>query len=317
MNSDPQPGTILFEPWSLGDAIIAASVWRELPDTVALACHPQWHPTLRAAVPEKSSASLVAVNLPYTARARSHPLHFAGEEQQPPSIPSPSLVLSIRGDPRDRFAARRIFPGATIRMTGWIRFLARKHSVVDLPYSLGLRPVQNRYRSWAELAAVPYTQIESTYARLRAGAPRNGRVVVHLGAQWRSKQFPHVVELRALLEKKGHEVVLIAAESDMLAPGIGGEDVVRAEDEALIDILRSAEHVITNDSGPMHLAAFLGCRTTAVVRAAAIEEWTPPGIEVIAAEETPRGYRQRKHYMTDGILSGWPAPQTVAANLQC
>jgi hypothetical protein len=306
---------VLFEPWNLGDVIIAASALRELPYPATLACHPKWHSLLRNALPQKTDLELIPVELPYTTRGRSHPFDSNGPINGGKAHTA-EFVLSIRGDLRDYFAARKLFPHARIRMTGWIRFLARKNSLIDFPYAHGLLPIENRYRSWAKLVKVPFSQIESAYVRNQATAPKNRRAIIHVGTQWRSKQFPHVLELSEILQGEGYEVVLVAGQSDPLPPKLTPKLVVRAENESLVALFRSAEQVITNDSGPMHLAASLGCRTTAIVRTSSIEEWVPPATRVVAAEQTPRGYRQKKYYMSDEILANWPSAMTVAQKLR-
>ncbi len=40
---------VFFEPWSLGDVMIAAAAARELAQPPAIACHSAWHPLLRRA----------------------------------------------------------------------------------------------------------------------------------------------------------------------------------------------------------------------------------------------------------------------------
>ncbi|MDQ2868931.1 MAG: hypothetical protein M3R59_11080, partial [Verrucomicrobiota bacterium] len=74
--------------------------------------------------------------------------------------------------------------------------------------------------------------------------------------------------------------------------------------------------VITNDSGPMHVAAFLGCRTTAIVRTSPIEEWAPPGVAIVRSAQTPIGYRPHLRYMSDESLPGWPSVEAVARSLR-
>jgi hypothetical protein len=304
---------VFFEPWSLGDVIIAAAAARELDTPVTLACHPDWHPIIHAMWNSEPKLELLAVTLPYTTRTRLHP--FDKSEFSQTTHPEVTDVLSIRGDPRDYSAARHLFPQARIRMKGWIRFFARKNSLADLPYRFGWRPVENRYRAWATLAGGSFEQLELTYIQKQETAPKNGRIVIHVGAQWRSKQYPHVAELSTLPKKRNYEVILAASNNDTLPDAVSETNVQRKENGDLVALFQSAQYVITNDSGPMHLAAFIGCRTTALVRAASIEEWLPPATRVIAAPETPRGYRQRWDYMTDIILPGWPSAAEVASCL--
>ncbi len=155
--------------------------------------------------------------------------------------------------------------------------------------------------------------METTYRRRQAEAPSNRQIALHVGAQWRSKQFPQVIELRAALIAQGWTTKILAGPSDPLPPGLREEEVRRVVDEQLIEELRSAEQVITNDSGPMHVAAFLGCRTTVVVRTSPIEEWAPPATRIVRAPETPRGYRPHRSYMSDDILPGWPTVEEIVA----
>ena len=310
MSAGPLPATVLFEPWSLGDVVIAASVLRELSAPVALACHPQWHALVRGALPERSELDLIAVKLPYTTRTRSSPFDSAGR-QETLARTDITQVLSIRGDARDYAAARKAFPRARIRMNGWIRFWGRKSALVNAPYALGLLRPQNRYQSWASLADIPFERIEQNYRQSQSCALSSGPVVIHLGAQWRSKQYPHVAALRDRLRELGRQVSLVAGPGDLLPAGINEAEVARIADQQLIAALRSATHVITNDSGPMHLAALLGCRTIAVARTSPIEEWLPPATIVVRSPATPRGYRPHRRYMSDETLSDWPSIKTV------
>lgn len=311
MNAQQAGRRAFFEPWSLGDLIIAASALRELAQPPALACHSMWHPLLRGALTEISQLDLIPVDLSYTTRDRANPFDTGLSSNR--AYPEFSDVFSIRGDYRDFVAARRLFPRASRHMNGWVRFFGRKSAIVNLPYSLGLLPVENRYRSWARLARVPIEKIETGYRQRQAKAPVNGRVAIHVGAQWRSKQFPHVVELRTAFSRQGWTVTILAGPTDPLPPALQEEVVSRVADQNLIDELRAAEHVITNDSGPMHLAAFLGCRTTAVVRTSPIEEWAPPEMQIVRSEHTPRGYRPHRRYMSDEVLPGWPTVHRVVA----
>ena len=314
MSAGEPPAVALFEPWSLGDVIIAASVLRELIEPATLACHGDWHPIVREILRDTPELRLLSVDLPYTTRKRGSPFDASGRSKVM-RMEEVSLVLSIRGDARDYMAARNMFPRARIRMTGWIRFWARKSALLNSPFLLGFASVQNRYRSWASLAGISYDRVEQAYRERQSGAPRNGEVVIHIGAQWRSKQYPHVVELREVLRRHGYEVRLVAGEKDLLPRGVDEAAVMRAQDQPLIELLRSAEHVITNDSGPMHLAAFLGCRTTALVRTSPIEEWVPPATRIVASDKTPRGYRPHRRYKSDEILSDWPSIAAIVDGL--
>jgi|GEM_PF-2595395 hypothetical protein len=278
---------VFFEPWGFGDAVIAAAVAREVPDAV-LAIKPQWQPLL-------SPLRIVPVSLPYTTRDRRHVWDMSNAGTL---LTEPCEVLNIRGDPRDWWAAKRLFPAGRRRFNGWLQFAPHYIGLLDWK----LRPVRNRYRAWAALAGIPFAQLEASYRQRQAAAPRNRRVIIHTGASRRCRQYPHCAELATLLRQRGFDPVVVTG-------------VEQARDAALVEIFRHAEWVVANDSGPMHLAAYLGCRTLAIARVTNIHEWLPPATRFVASPWMPRGYRMDPRYNSDEVLTGWPAPAEVAAAL--
>jgi len=307
---------ILFEPWNLGDAIIAASIARLAPDRLALACNSKWHEVLTLA--SNGSLKLIRLDLPYVWRtdknffslgeAAAIGSGFSAEQKRRIE------VVSIRGDVRDLVAAHRIFKGAAFNFSGWLPFCARKSSLIDLPFRLGLLTVRNRYHAWAKAARIPLDNVERSYdtpSGKRADAP----VVIHTGAQWRSKQYPQVADLAALFREAGNRVTILAGPDDPLPAGVDPEDIHRPGWPELVSQLRDAKFVVTNDSGPMHLAAYLGSKTLVLSRCSNILEWLPLGTKAISSPMAPKGYRPVPAYWTDRILNAWPSPEEVKA--QC
>ncbi len=307
---------LLFEPWNLGDAIIAASVARLAPERIILACNSRWHGVLMLA--SNGSLNLLPLDLPYVWRTGKKFFSLgdaASLGTTLSNVESGALeVISIRGDLRDWIAAHRIFSGVKFSFTGWRPFLARKLAVFDRPFASGALPVRNRYRDWAEAAAIPFSQLRQAYDS-RPERDAEAPIVIHVGAQWRSKQYPHVAELSNKLKRAGHHIEILAGPDDPLPPGIASDSVQRPGWPELVATLKNARHVISNDSGPMHLAAFLGCKTIALSRCAIIKEWLPPGVTALSSSSAPRGYRPVPAYWSDQILSDWPSPDEVIASL--
>jgi hypothetical protein len=302
---------ILFEPWNMGDALIATAIALQDPARLILACNSRWHPLIRAATEGLTTPELIAVNLDYVDRSRTGRFSFGS---LPILSPSATNTATIRGDIRDYLAARKLFPNASIHTSGWLAFAARRSALFDLPYTNGWRPIRNRYRAWATIASVPWQQVKSFYNQ-KLPTPPTPLITIHIGAQWRSKQYPHVAKLADLLTKT-HPVQIIAAPADPLPDGISETTVRRLIDHDLVDALRASSHVIVNDSGPMHLAALLRCRTHPVTRISAINEWLPPATIPIEANDAPKGYRPHRSYMSDTTVDGWPSPQDVLQQLQ-
>jgi hypothetical protein len=302
--------TIYFEPWGLGDVLIAAAILREKPADSALACKSRWHPLLRAILP--SGVDLMTVELPYTTNSRRNAFDLGAIG---PLVTNPCDVLNIRGDLRDRHAARRLFPAATIRFSGWREFLPHYSRAFDVPYAAGWLTVRNHYRAWAELAGVPFLAVEQAYQQRQSAAPRTGRIVVHLGSSRRSRQYPYLPQLAQLLKGRGFETDLTAGPNDPLPDGLREDQIHRLADQAVVDRLRNAEHVITNDSAAMHLAAMLGCRTLVIARVTNIHEWLPPATRFVASPQMPHGYKPDPRYNSDEVLEDWPAPEEVVGKL--
>lgn len=308
---------LLFEPWNLGDAFIAASVARLAPDRFILACNSRWHEVLQLA--SNGSLNLLSLDLPYVWRTGKKFFSLGTAASLGTKFSAAQLcdaeVISIRGDVRDWIAAHRIFNGAAFSITGWRPFLARKLSVFDRPFASGTLPIRNRYRAWADAAGIPFSIVEQSYS-VSYDKEENVPIVIHVGAQWRSKQYPHIAQLAELLEKAGNRVEILAGPNDPLPPEISDDMVQRPKWSKLVEYLRSASYVVTNDSGSMHLAAYLGCRTMALSRCSNISEWLPPGVTALSSPSAPRGYRPTPDYWSDQVLPDWPLPNEVMAIIE-
>jgi len=303
---------VLFEPWNLGDALIATAIALQAPERLALACNTRWQTLIRLATPPDSCAlDLIAADLDYVNRDRKSPFSLG----QLPEYTEIQSVLSIRGDLRDYVAAKRIFPKASVQVSGWAPFFARRSSLLDFPFRAGIFSVRNRYESWAKLAGVDFEGVKNFYSSRRESSSENGHVLIHVGAQWRARQFPNVMELKTARSKKGFSVKIVAGPKDALPAGITESQIGRLINQELVDALQASGRVITNDSGPMHLAALLGCRTHVVSRASNIKEWLPPGAVALKSKDSPVGYRPDSNYCTDSVLEGWPSLDEIVVSL--
>ena len=264
------------------------------------------------------SLNLLPLNLPYVWRTEKIFFSLGDASSIAATLKSYPYriteVISIRGDIRDWIAAHRIFRDATFKFTGWVPFCARKSSIVDVPFKRGYLDIRNRYYAWTKAAGIPFSTLEGSYA-VHPEKRDNSPVVIHVGAQWRSKQYPHVAELAGILRSSGKRVDILAGPDDSLPDGITSDMVQRPKWPELVAHLRSARYVVTNDSGPMHLAAYLGCRTMALSRCSNITEWLPPGVTALSSPSAPLGYRPLPDYWSDRILRDWPSPAEVISCL--
>lgn len=301
---------VLFEPWGLGDATIALSVARHSTQPWSLGCASRWHPLLKAIAPE---ARLIACDLPYTTRSKKGPFDLGDAL---PRARHSAEVLSIRGDLRDMWAARRIFSGARVRFSGFGGWFLRRVPGTRALADLRIYDVTNRYLRWAKLLGVPMEKLEPPQRRLDEASRESDEWIIHVGAQWKSRQYPDTRNLVDSLRALGKRVALIAGPGDGAPPGIQEDEIERPEGPALIPRLRSAALVITNDSGPMHLAAAAGARVAVIARISDIEEWAPPGAIRLESPAMPRGYRPDAAYCSDSQVDGWITVDRILAQLK-
>jgi len=297
---------ILFEPWNLGDAVIAFATALQDPERIALACSSRWHSILRHAACGMDVPTLIPADLGYVTRHK----HKASMKALPMELTRGATVLSIRGDVRDYRAAKALFPDSTIKMTGWISFLAKRSALIDYGFAKGWLGVRNRYEAWARLAGVDWSKIQDFYAQHRTSSIPS--VVIHVGAQWRSKQFPDAAHLLQSLRRICN-VKAIAGPGDPLPEGIRESDVSRLVDGGLVTAFAASTHVVANDSGPMHIAALLRCRTFVVTNRAAMREWMAPAAVSIEAQASFRGYHAPR--LSDAILPEWPETEAIVNQL--
>jgi ADP-heptose:LPS heptosyltransferase len=211
-------------------------------------------------------------------------------------------------------AAKQIFPKSSLAFNGWTGFIARRSRLIDLPFAQGLLKVQNRYRAWASIANVPWQQVERFYVS-RMSNEKSTSIMIHVGAQWRSRQYPNVGELATALREFG-PVQIVAGYHDPLPTGVDESHVSRLMDHEFLDKLRASSHVIANDSSPMHLAPLMRCRTTVISRLSAIEQWIPPTVNAICSNKAPKGYRPDPAYESDSVISGWPTVEEVVKSFR-
>lgn len=293
----------------MGDALIAASILREQPERRAIACSTRWHPILLSLFGDPIIPYLIPVDLQYTQKSKKHP--FDGLLVKKKLSVKAEKVLSIRGDLRDYFVARQLFPHSQVSMSGWLPFFAGHSSLLNLPYKSKYLPIKNRYQSWCKMAGIPYSQVITSYKKNMTNPLNKNCVAIHIGAYWKSRQYPFVIELKTKLIKLGYEVSILSGPFDALPRGLNEKDVSRISDMEIVKEFRKAEFAVTNDSGPMHLAAIIGCKTIAIARISDINQWLPPEGRAVVSPKMPYGFCPDPDYASDVVLDDWPIPDNV------
>lgn len=288
---------VIYEPWGLGDSCIAASVAVQSND-IALACRTLWHDVITTSMRRSGkNLQLLSADLTYGVRKPSDASGIKPEL----ATDGACSVFSVRGDPRDYYNIYRSFKGAKIKMTGWLISLARRVSIVDFLLKR-LHPVQSRYLQWARCLGVDPSLLKSA----KPLPQKITRVGIHIGAQWKSKQYPFVVTLREQLISHGIETVVFASSTDPLPESLQENVVLRCMGAEMVDRLATCDVVVTNDSGPMHVCYLADIPFVAICGTSNAREWVPPGGAYIPAKFMPSGYKSVSTYASDQVLDGWP-----------
>jgi hypothetical protein len=303
---------ILLEAWGLGDALIAASFLRACRPDTALVCNIKWVSLVRSALAQLDPLRIMGIS--FHRRADGLLPRIWTTSTRLPAVEHAGHVYSIRGYIRDYALAKKLFPLAKIHMNGWAEFFAWHSRIGDALGRMGCYAVKNRYDLWSSLLNMPVPAALSKRSLPKRPAA-NPHILIHAGAGWRCRQYPHVCEVRRLLLQCGCTVSVVAAPGDVLPEGIDESGVERCRDSGLIDRLAKADVACVNDSGPMHLSRLLGVSTVAVARVCNIRYWKPPGTETVCAADMPGGYRPHSSYLSNRIVGGWPDAARVAARI--
>ncbi len=120
------------------------------------------------------------------------------------------------------------------------------------------------------------------FLRAEAVAVDRPLVLVSAGSGWEGKNWGgrHFAEVAFAMEKSGAQVAWIGTEDEKaLKPaGAAGRDWFgRLDIGTLASVMKRAALWIGNDSGPLHLAAAVGCKTLSLWGPTDPEKWAPLG----------------------------------------
>ena len=306
----------IFEPWSLGDAVIALTFAKQAPQMTTLYIDNRFVPILSLLAKDCEHISFCGLTIDYTRRGQGK--RFLNDIiRVRPVETSISVVLSIRGDIRDYLLAKKLFPKTKIIMTGCVPFLARRFWPLDwLLICLGIA-VNNRYGLWQTLAARLQWPFAHPPVKPRQTAKTQNdkpSILIHTGAQWRSKAYPYQCQIAKRLASLGYAPLLAYGPGDPNPTNDGTSTCL--EGQQLITAIQTADLVICNDSAPMHLASACNVKALVLANVSCVFEWLPPGAVYLASPKMPQGYRPRPAYMSDKTVDGWMDPEDVVNYVQ-
>jgi heptosyltransferase-2 len=176
-----------------------------------------------------------------------------------------------------------------------------RYVVVNVRHVLEPLAVPLMAERYAQLAELPGAPVHRPLAapRLRVDEANRNRALAELGlnldrpvvvfcpgAEYGpAKRWPtrHFATLALMLARKGYQIWLLGSQKDRavatevmtLAPGACQNLAGRTDLATAIDLMSAADHVVTNDSGLMHVAAAVG-RSIVALYGSSSPDHTPP-----------------------------------------
>jgi lipopolysaccharide heptosyltransferase II len=132
---------------------------------------------------------------------------------------------------------------------------------------------------------LPVSRIGATEAApllAQAGVPPIGLAP---GGRWATKRWPHFVALARELAQRGHPLMLLGGPGDgaFLDELIVAAGDACAGDTRLLSVaglastIAACSAIVTNDSGPAHIAAAVGTPAVVLYGPTSPDRWAPPG----------------------------------------
>jgi ADP-heptose:LPS heptosyltransferase len=185
------------------------------------------------------------------------------------------MVYDLQNSPRTAFYFRQLFP--RVAWSGTAAGCSHPHPRDRAAYGLGRLSDQLRAAGvpvrFAERPSLAWMVHDAEETLRRAGVARPFAVLITgSSARHRAKRWPHFEELAAALRQRGYTPVTVPGPEELASPPPAATMRLVRENGRwlglfdLAGVLARADLVVGNDSGPTHMAAFLGVPCVAVSR---------------------------------------------------
>lgn len=188
-------------------------------------------------------------------------------------------LIYVSGAPT-RIVAKPYLSSKTQRLFDW--YLARCQRVIDT----GPHPTHEIPRHFTFVSALAKRSIAPEPPRLpwreKAPAPKRPYAIINFGANEPGRRwaFENFLAVAGDLQKHGLTILFVGGPAEAAYKNrLGGEgfvDLIGATTlDELLDLLRHAALVITNETGPAHLAIGLGAPTVTILGGGQFGGWMP------------------------------------------
>lgn len=272
---------VLFEPWTLGDVVIAVYTAKLLKDrdyNVSIVCSVHWKEWLLTL---NLFDEVIGFRLPWTEKKQKYnitrySLHEFLELRNKLKNLLPNYICDIRGDIRNFFLLNILNVTKVISL-----FESKKSNVYQRPLLL-LRKMNIDVvkKDFLEPPTISQNNIER-------------KIICFFGASWKNRQVPmeKSIDIVTSLLNIGYRVIIILQPIDDIKIWDKIKDLysdkiltVKGSINSVVDEIKNSSVCISTDSGWLHIATFYRIPTIGLFGYDTINEWAPPYTEIVCSK---------------------------------
>lgn len=295
---------LIFEPWTLGDVVVAASVARHLNGRykISIIAAPQWEAWLQTL---GIFAFVIPFHIPWTDQKKKYDFtkyqmnRFVELRRWIHGI-RPDVILDLRGDVRN-IVFLRVLNVAPVKSL-WRRRPANVYGRVN--GALGL------------LGQCTVGENSGQVDKIR-NQPKS--ITCFFGATWFNRRVPRDLALQIVKElSELCPVNLLLQPSEpvkfWIGQNISGLHVCQVSVVEAAEIVKKSTACVCTDSGWLHMAYFYGVPRVALLGFDTSQEWMPPDTSVIFSEPYfPANVRYRRRFRDLNPLKNLSVPKVIEA----
>ncbi len=293
---------LIFEPWTLGDVVVAACVARQLKlhYEISIVAAPEWEKWLQTL---GLFAFVIPFHIPWTDQKKKYDFgryrisRFLELRRGIRQI-TPDVILDLRGDPRNVVFLKILNVAPVVSL--WRQ-----------------RPVNVYERVNVIMNLIEKDAAGSNVAPFEVIRTKSSRITCFFGASWGNRQVPRdqaLCILKGLSAICPVNLLLQPSESAELwnNQNIDGLCVLQLSVIDAAEIIKESRVCVCTDSGWIHMAYFYGVPRVALLGFDTSQEWMPPETRIIFSNPYfPAKVRYRARYRDSIPLANISVPAVI------
>jgi len=297
---------LIFEPWNLGDLIIAADSAKKLTKLnfkISFVCDPKWSEWLKSL---SFIESVVEFHIPWSEKVKKYDVRKYNIKE----------ILNLRKE-INKIKPNCIWePRGDIRNYLFLSFLLQK-KIISFWYKKNI----NVYKRIDYF--IKYLGIKNYKTVVNNKKKEIKHIICFFGAYWKNKRVPFDVAyilVEHILER-GYNISIILQPDDskdrwqsVLKEYPSKIFLIKDDLLKISSKIREADLCISTDSAFLHMAYFYNVRTIGLFASLNADEWAPPDCKVIYAKNPiPAKLRYKFEYENIQPLKNLPISDVISA----